>query len=90
MNENGELGLGKQLKKCCNPRIVETLHNKVEILGVSAGKNHSVFYCDRLLYTCGLNDGQLGHVPDIGSRVYVPKLVCIKHMLVMQYFVRIF
>lgn len=57
-----QLGLNPPPEKVYSPRML-TWHksNKEIIAGIGAAKYHSVIWTSRVLYTFGLNAGQLGH-----------------------------
>ena len=52
-----------------------------EVLGISAGRFHSVVYTSSAVFTCGLNAGQLGKlslIPDIVGIIFVSFIVLLQ------------
>ncbi|XP_078373752.1 inhibitor of Bruton tyrosine kinase-like isoform X1 [Oculina patagonica] len=62
LNVSHQLGHSPPPKQCLFPKMVQLkLWKSKDIVGVAAGRYHSVFFTRHEVYTCGLNAGQLGH-----------------------------
>ncbi|KAJ8314789.1 hypothetical protein KUTeg_006939 [Tegillarca granosa] len=78
--------LGHSTTKCLEPKQVNTKNMKGKsILGVCAGRFHTVIYTADSVYTFGLNAGQLGH-PKGGIEKHPRQVSFLNHKnIVIQY-----
>lgn len=61
LNDSHQLGQQSVVDKCLVPKQVSNKGLKGKtVIGVDAGRFHSLIYTASSLFTCGLNAGQLG------------------------------
>uniref|UniRef100_A0A8C0KPQ7 Inhibitor of Bruton tyrosine kinase n=1 Tax=Canis lupus dingo TaxID=286419 RepID=A0A8C0KPQ7_CANLU len=77
-----QLGIIPPPSSCNVPRQVQAKYLKGRtIIGVAAGRFHTVLWTREAVYTMGLNGGQLGYLPDPNGEKYVtaPRQVSALH-----------
>ena len=87
-NERYQLGITPYMKETKSLKPV-SVKAQEELVGVCAGKYHSVFYTKQSLYVCGLNGGQLGLPSDKNNTpfVKVPTQVIYISLIKISYFI---
>ncbi|XP_029451409.1 inhibitor of Bruton tyrosine kinase isoform X2 [Rhinatrema bivittatum] len=82
LNTFHQLGILPPPSSCNVPRQVQAKNLKGRtVIGVTAGKFHTVLWTKEAMYTMGLNVGQLGYLLDPNGEKYVtsPRQVCALH-----------
>ncbi|XP_055458457.1 inhibitor of Bruton tyrosine kinase isoform X1 [Psammomys obesus] len=82
LNVSHQLGVIPPPSSCSVPRQIQAKHLKGRpIVGVAAGRFHTVLWTREAVYTLGLNGGQLGHLLDPNGEKYVttPRQVSALH-----------
>ncbi|KAM6185438.1 inhibitor of Bruton tyrosine kinase [Rhynchocyon petersi] len=82
LNDFHQLGLTPPPPSCNVPRQMQAKHLKGRtVIGVAAGRFHTVLWTREAVYTMGLNGGQLGYLLDPNGEKYVtaPRQVSALH-----------